>query len=142
MTEEEISIKMDEEETAERVWRRVAYVLAFVTLSLLFTGLFAHTLTLLPTNIIVAVTYIAGITGFFAWVCSRTEVEHIQNQRVLDWNYFNANAVDEEELDDLQADVWDLQRQIREKNQMICQLTEPVQTVRVRSITALAALPR
>lgn len=142
ITQEEIIIQIDQQETAERCWRRVSYVLAFITMALVIIALAGFATQSIPVNIVAMLGTLAGFIGWFAWGCARRELTHIQNQRVLDWDYFNSNTEDEEELHELQSDVWDLKRQIQEKNQMIRQLTAPEQTVRVRSITALTLLPR
>lgn len=142
ITQEEISERMDRHEIAARCWRSASYVLAFVTVLLMIIG----TLCAAEPNLLAAQCafplFLGGITGLFAWLCRHAEIANIQDQRVLDWDYFNSNTENEEELHNLQSEVWDLKRQIQEKNQMIRQLTEPEQTVRVRSITALALLPR
>lgn len=117
ITQEEISERMDRHEIAERCWRRASYVLAIVTVLLLIIGALC---VAEPHHLDVQCTFplfLGGITGLFAWLCRHAEISNIQDQRVLDWDYFNSNTEDEEELHNLQLDVWDLKRQIQEKKQ-------------------------
>lgn len=143
MTTEKISEQMDQHETAERCWRLASYIFAGLACGLFLSGL-AGALFMSASGVATISFLLMGVScplALLAWLFQHKELVHVQNQRVLDWDYFNAND-NEDELEDLRTDVIDLQSQVREKNRMIRDLTEPKQTVCVRSVTALAALPR